>query len=251
MKKGFTILVTIVSSIVFSQVGINTENPVGVFHIDPKADTNGSVGTGDDLVIDAAGNVGIGTIAPQAKLDINGNIVIKDGTEANGRVLVSDSDGVGSWEKIGSVGLTSVWTLQNTTGQNFPAGDTPHQLTGTSSLDAANEVELVLASPTANVVTVPAGFYFIIVDHDLTQISEYGDFQIRIVGQSSSIYTIYYKEKLSGGSFIYFFPSNTTIEVMAGYRNIINIVGFTRYERNVSGSHLEPFITQVRFIRLR
>lgn len=43
------------------------------------------------------GNVGIGTSAPVQKLDIAGKIKITDGSQANGRILVSDADGVGTW----------------------------------------------------------------------------------------------------------------------------------------------------------
>lgn len=43
------------------------------------------------------GKVGIGTTAPKAKLDVNGNVRIADGTQSAGRVLTSDSDGNASW----------------------------------------------------------------------------------------------------------------------------------------------------------
>jgi hypothetical protein len=46
------------------------------------------------------GNIGIGTTDPKAKLDIIGNIKIKDGNEAAGKVLTSDSEGVGSWQEV-------------------------------------------------------------------------------------------------------------------------------------------------------
>jgi hypothetical protein len=53
------------------------------------------------LIIDE-GNVGIGTINPSTRLHINngataGAIRITDGTQAAGKVLTSDANGVGSW----------------------------------------------------------------------------------------------------------------------------------------------------------
>jgi hypothetical protein len=46
----------------------------------------------------STGNVGIGTTAPGAKLDIAGNIKISDGTQGAGKVLTSDSSGLSSWQ---------------------------------------------------------------------------------------------------------------------------------------------------------
>ncbi len=55
-----------------------------------------------DVAGDAAfsGNVGIGTTSPASKLDVNGKIKITDGTQAEGRVLTSNSSGLASWESL-------------------------------------------------------------------------------------------------------------------------------------------------------
>lgn len=58
------------------QVGINTKNPSGIFHIDGKGDNSNPITTNEannDFIVTSEGNVGIGTIAPQKKLTINGN----------------------------------------------------------------------------------------------------------------------------------------------------------------------------------
>ncbi|NMH28931.1 hypothetical protein [Flavobacterium silvaticum] len=47
--------------------------------------------------IQGNGNVGIGTNNPTQKLDVSGKIRINDGTQAVGRVLSSDVNGVGTW----------------------------------------------------------------------------------------------------------------------------------------------------------
>lgn len=44
-----------------------------------------------------AQNVGIGVTNPVAKLDVAGNIKIADGTQAAGRILTADANGLASW----------------------------------------------------------------------------------------------------------------------------------------------------------
>ncbi|MXO32777.1 hypothetical protein GFU95_07550 [Apibacter sp. B3889] len=88
-------------------VGINTDHPQAIFHIDAKKD-NGDipnpVNTSDDVVfttednIPYYGKVGVGKINPDVSLDINGNIRLEDGHETNANILVSiDSLGNSKW----------------------------------------------------------------------------------------------------------------------------------------------------------
>jgi len=80
MRKILFITVLLISSLVLSQVGINTQNPQGMFHIDGKSTpttTNPTTGTptatqfSDDVVVKNTGNVGIGvTPNTNAMLDI-------------------------------------------------------------------------------------------------------------------------------------------------------------------------------------
>ncbi len=50
------------------------------------------------LVVENSGNVGINTSAPTETLDVVGTVRIADGSQADGRILVSSSTGKGKWE---------------------------------------------------------------------------------------------------------------------------------------------------------
>ncbi len=49
------------------------------------------------MFVDSIGNVGVGTTAPAAKLDVVGQIKITDGTQGDGKILTSNANGLGSW----------------------------------------------------------------------------------------------------------------------------------------------------------
>lgn len=46
------------------------------------------------------GNVGIGTVAPSEKLEVQGSVKVVDGTEGLGKVLTSDATGKASWQNV-------------------------------------------------------------------------------------------------------------------------------------------------------
>lgn len=81
MKKNVFVLTTFLSSMIYSQVGINTQNPQGIFNIDGRKD-NPTTGVptvaqqSNDLMMSAAGNVGLGTVTPQTKLHVAGEITV-------------------------------------------------------------------------------------------------------------------------------------------------------------------------------
>ena len=56
--------------------------------------------TGTIFMEGTNGNVGINTMTPTEKLEIQGSIKIVDGTEGVGKVLVSDATGKGSWKSL-------------------------------------------------------------------------------------------------------------------------------------------------------
>ncbi|PWN68305.1 hypothetical protein C1631_016535 [Chryseobacterium phosphatilyticum] len=87
MKKTLLLLSAVVSVTAASQIGINTSNPQGIFHVDGSKD-NAVTGVptilqqANDFTITSTGSVGVGTVVPHssALLDIN-----TDGLAANNK----------------------------------------------------------------------------------------------------------------------------------------------------------------------
>ena len=117
MKKNIILLIgLLLSGFSYSQVGINTSNPQGIFNIDGGKDnpTTGSAHTNaqqlNDFTVTAAGNVGIGKIAPSTKLHITtggtattpnpSGFRLEDGNQNTNFVLTSDTNGVGTWKPV-------------------------------------------------------------------------------------------------------------------------------------------------------
>ncbi len=65
-----------------------------------------------------AGNIGIGTKSPSAKLDVVGNMRIRDGNQAQGKVLVSDANGTGSWQPV-TVGFEAIGSFPAISNRQF------------------------------------------------------------------------------------------------------------------------------------
>lgn len=100
------ILLIFILNPVFAQIGINTEIPLALLHVDgakDNADSPTAAQISNDIVITAAGNMGIGTLAPAVKFDIanagatTSPLRIVDGTTISNRVLESDADGIAGW----------------------------------------------------------------------------------------------------------------------------------------------------------
>ena len=66
--------------------------------------TGGGAVANERMRITSTGNVGIGTTAPGAKLEVAGQVKITGGTPGAGKVLTSDASGLASWQSGGGSG---------------------------------------------------------------------------------------------------------------------------------------------------
>lgn len=104
MKQVFlTILLLWGGECIYAQVGINTLNPKGVFHVHTGSQPNN---LSNDIIVSESGNLGVGVESPQYKLDINtggigAGFALIDGNQGSGKVLTSDAQGNGTWIKQG------------------------------------------------------------------------------------------------------------------------------------------------------
>lgn len=109
---------------VAQSVGINTNNPLQLLHIDGKKNTttsttNSDEEIADDIVITNTGNVGLGILNPTNKLHIDSRsksnptlpiagFRLQDGSEAPNRALTSDANGFASWIPVDFTGYTII-----------------------------------------------------------------------------------------------------------------------------------------------
>lgn len=121
MKKIILLIAMFSAIIVIAQVGINTQNPQGIFNIDGEKN-NPSSGSPtasqqlDDFTVKSDGSIGIGTTTPQNKLEINSGITdksgvrltnVKNNTIAGALPLAVDSNG-DVVKSIGAVGTVFI-----------------------------------------------------------------------------------------------------------------------------------------------
>ena len=100
------------------------------------------------MVLTSTGNLGVGNVAPIAKLDVAGNVKITDGTQGAGKLLVSDANGLASWQTTTTaIGSGTFW---NPLGN---AGTTP----STNFLGTTDNQDLVIRTNNTEKMRVKAG----------------------------------------------------------------------------------------------
>lgn len=231
IKKKFiqttSLLLMYVATGTYAQVGINTEFPMGMLHIDGQRDneTNPSdIQQENDFIIDYDGNVGIGTVTPTEKLEVNASrIAVRDNSEGQGKVLVSDANGLGTWTTVSDNGRTVIWEVagKRTLTGNYDI------LTG-SAVSLTGDEELLLSggfrkstSYGTTTLIVPQGLYLILVSMQAVKEREYGKLQIwkgenpsttaHVDYNSYELYKIFYREQLTGSTFVHEFTEDTPI----------------------------------------
>lgn len=121
MRKIILLTSTIIISTISAQVGINTNNPKGIFHINSAA--NAATLVADDVIVLPNGNVGLGTLSPTEKLHIEvapgqPALRIEDGNQKEGNILLAkDGNGNATW---GIVRGTGGYSRGFNTKQTFP-----------------------------------------------------------------------------------------------------------------------------------
>lgn len=109
MKNFLLSLVLVLSTTAFAQVGVQTDDPKGTFHIDGNKDnTPGAISEEqikNDVIVKQNGNMGVGVENPATKVDIKADSEYKgfklvDGNQGNNKVLTSDAEGKATWKII-------------------------------------------------------------------------------------------------------------------------------------------------------
>lgn len=134
MKKVFLFIFCLLSiGLSVAQVGINTKVPLSgsVLHIDGAGDnTSASSVTlaqaSNDVMIDAKGNIGVGTVAPTAKLHIvttgaTPAMRIADGTQGLNKILRTDANGNASWVTAPTTD-GAIYNITGSTTTSYPNG---------------------------------------------------------------------------------------------------------------------------------
>lgn len=110
MRKLFYILLFIIISLdTNAQITIGGERAWGTFMIDGARDdaATGNLTAAQEknnLFVDSNGKIGIGTVPHStSSLWVNGSVTIRDGKQAQDRLLVSDADGKASWQSVGGL----------------------------------------------------------------------------------------------------------------------------------------------------
>jgi hypothetical protein len=120
---------------------------------------------GNSGIFENLGNIGIGTAAPQAKLDVLGNVRIEGTGSAlifpDGSVVHNRAELIGPQGPAGPQGPTGATGPQGPTGPTGPQGPAGANGVGHAYVDSRDIVALTNSFPTVASVTVPAGSYLV------------------------------------------------------------------------------------------
>lgn len=216
MKKIIILpaLILFLSSNLWGQIGVNTETPKtgSVLHIDPQGNTSGTTGTTDDVIIDQQGQLGIGTTSPDTKVHVNGKFRMTDGYQAENRALISDENGVGSWQTLSLGNMNSEWQVNMTT---QISDESLFELKGTA---AFINNRLGATTDGVSTITIPPGRYAIFISGNIEIIKDYGT--MYVYNGDTQIYNVTYGEYLSGAAIYHEFTSEAVLSVRFSAINV-------------------------------
>jgi hypothetical protein len=142
-----------------------------------------SSGRSNALTVLRNGNTGIGTTNPTAKLEVNGNVKITDGTQGANKVLTSDANGTASWENLPAG--ANVWSVGGNNILNNNTGTVGIGISGFEKLNVGGNIKLGF-NPWSNSSTdrtVKFG------DGDLVTIGErFQDDQMHLLGTQGIVF---------------------------------------------------------------
>lgn len=182
------------------QVGVGLHSPEGLFHIDAAQNNtlvSGASKYNDDIVIDANGNVGLGVKLPTAKLHINEPAFrLEAGSMLNGNFLVSDNNGVGTWQVPPLATTNYTWNIRNT---NYRHTGANQLMSGT--VTASGNIPGIITDNTKYTLTVPKGKYLLMIIGDIN-VDEFATFELRgyyknAPGTSHTFITFNYEHALN------------------------------------------------------
>ncbi|PXV63796.1 hypothetical protein CLV62_11245 [Dysgonomonas alginatilytica] len=200
------------------QVGILTNTPENVFHID-AAGNNDIVPIitkyNDEIVVNNDGKMGIGTNTPTAKLHIKGssnnNFKLETGnTPLNNAVMVSDADGVGTWQSSPPFNQNYKWRLSSSFWHTGAALKMTGSVTFSGNLvGAVNNPDYTL--------TIPSGKYLVLINGDINT-EEYALFELRgnykTNPQTTLTFVSFRYEHYLGGNSAYIeFPDTVVLSI--------------------------------------
>ena len=197
-----------ISASLFSQIGINTDTPMALLHIDGGGDdalVPTFVQIANDVVFTSAGYLGVGTITPAAEVEVVGAVAIKDGLQMDEKVLTSDANGVASWQST-QLNSVAIWNIAG--GATTFNKDVETILKGVSVLTKNDILNLTVSDAislgggaTVSAITIPPGRYILYPNCNINTL-EYGKLHIREIGAAESLISIEYSLSASGISTI-------------------------------------------------
>jgi len=173
IKPTYSLLVMLAtSSFFYAQVGINTSNPQGPFHIDAGKD-NPATGTptaaqqANDFAVTATGNVGVGLITPTNKLHVTAAADplklegLTAGVTSTDRLLVVDPTGVvKSINTLGGLSIPNPAVFRLETAQTNFLNGVAAGLTQVVPMSVIkNTIPGLTYNATTSTITFPVGTY--------------------------------------------------------------------------------------------